>query len=261
MDIMKDFLLLFQDLRTEERFRQKKVGFQSVSLRVLCLTLIAQSSAIFFSNPLHIDLFQAGYLIMFLLSMILVFLVYIVVLKKYIEYCEIAISFLVIAFIIGVSEFAKKFFDQRDWTPSIFLLLGMNFQTGCLMLIISRIRWTRNLFSISILQIYIWIRTLDCENNEMVQKPAVITLVIYLVIFPYFCYVGEKEDRSAFTATETLQGHLKGFEELIKTVIPSSILIVKDGIICFFNKRTQDIFNIQNEKELLELLGKLKVEP
>ena len=154
---------------------------------------------------------------------------------------------------------AKMLFEESDWTPGMFLLLGMNFQTGCLFLVISRIRWTYNVISLWMLQSYIWIRAMDYENNPMIQKPALITLVVYLIIFPYFCYAGEKEDRRVFMNAEILQEHLRGYEELIKNVIPSSILIVKEGHITFFNKTTRDIFNIRNEEELLDILGNLQV--
>jgi hypothetical protein len=81
------------------------------------------------------------------------------------------------------SEYSKIIFAERETTPAIFLMLGMNFQTACLFLIISRIRWIFNFFSMTSLQIYIWIRALYYENNHDLQIPVFITLMLFLIIY------------------------------------------------------------------------------
>jgi hypothetical protein len=251
-------LNLFQSSR-ETNFEEAKIGFQSICLKILCLTILTQASAIFFCNPLHINLFRADFLIMFLSAMVILIITYIVVSHRFRQYSGDVISLIVIGFIVGSSEAARLLFVESDWTPAIYLLMGMSFQTGCLFLIISRLNWKRNTFSLWMLQSYIWLRGLDIRENPTTQKPVLITLLIYLIILPLFCYLGEKEERRVYSKTKSLQENLKIFENLLRNVIPSSIIIFGEGEIKFFNEKTKEMFLVETKIDLMRILGALRV--
>jgi hypothetical protein len=146
-----------------------------------------------------------------------------------------------------------------DWNSGIYLLLGMSFETGCLFLIISRIKWMQNAVVLVVLQGYIWCRGIDHEKNPSVQKPAFITLAVYIIILPLFCYSGEKEDRKVFLKTQQQQEELKCYESLIKSVFPTCIIIFTKGKLVFSNRRAHDTFRTKSEKELISILSSLMV--
>jgi hypothetical protein len=258
-DVLNNRRLSFFDSNLERKFTKNKQGFQMISLRVLCLTIVTQSSAIFYSNPLQIDLMQPKYIFLHLFSVISVLLLGFLIHKKKPHLSSLGITTIVISFIIGASEGTKIIFVESDWTPGMQFVLGMNFQTGCLFLILSRIRWTYNLISLTVLQVYIWLRGLDYEKNPTTQKPALVTLFVYLAILPYFCYAGELEDRKIFANIEKLQNYQKGYEELLRDVIPSSIIMVQKGKINFFNKKTKEMFLIDHQDDIQEIFTRLTV--
>ena len=251
--------LSFLDETLEQKFTENKKGFQKISLYVLCLTIATQSSAIFYSNPLKVNLLQTKFILMQVGSTILLAFLAVFIYKKKPHYSSAGITGIVISFIIGASEITKILFVDSDWSPGMYFVLGMNLQTGCLFLILSRIRWIFNVFTLVILQTYIWLRGLDFESNPMTQKTALITLSIYLIILPYFCYAGESEDRKIFANMERLQNIQKGYEELLRDVIPSSIVMIQKGKISFFNKITRHMFMIDDKEGLQEVFQQITV--
>jgi hypothetical protein len=256
---LKNSRLLFKDVGQENRFVNNKLGFQKLCLKVLCLVIITQASAIFFFNPLRIDLMQTRFMIIFIVTMFAVLIIGVIISKKFPYLSSVAIKIIVVSFIVGASEYLKIIFTEINPTPAMYLMLGMNFQTGCLFLIISRIRWTYNFFFLSLLQIYIWIRAFDYEKNADLQKSVLLTLVLYLIILPYFCYAGELEDRRIFISMEKFQDYQKGFEDLLTNVIPSAIIMVQKGKIHFFNKTSKEMFLIDNQDELLIVFSHMQV--
>jgi hypothetical protein len=196
---------------------------------------------------------------MYFLTISAVLIIGFIIPKKYPQYSSQAITLIVISFILGSSEILKLILDESEWTPDLYLLLGMNFQTGCLFLIISRINWISNLVSLSILQTYICTRALDFDSNPLLRNPVLITLIIYLILLPYFCYSGESEDRRIFASLENLQESQKGYEYLLRSVVPSAIIMMRMGKILFSNNKSKEMFQIHEENDLLGIFSQLKV--
>jgi hypothetical protein len=251
--------LKFTERGHERKFTTSKNPFQVLCFKILCLTLITLASAIFISNPLTINLFQINYMIPFIFSMGLVVLVYLFITRSFKNQVDKAIIFMVISFIIGSCEVAGLLLKEEDWTPNIFLLLGVNLQTGCLFVIISRIHWIYNIIAICITQSYIWLRVLHNSKGSNTILPAYITLAVYLILLPILSYAGEREDRKVFLEVQLYEENLEAFKNLIKHVIPSSIVLIEGQNILFFNEKIKEMFDVEEKAALVDTLGKIQV--
>ena len=100
---------------------------------------------------------------------------------------------------------------------------------------------------------------MEIEKGSFLQSPLLITQAIYLFLLPYFCYAGEMQDRKIFSSLDKLQIGQKCYEHLIKNVLPCFIVILQMGKISFFNRKTKEMFQIDDEIGLIEILKHVKV--
>ena len=251
--------LNFIDISLEKKFRANKIGAHKLSLQSMCLMIIIISNAVFFSNSFPIDLLQAHFLFLHFFSVVSVFLMGLIFTKKFPEKCEMVIVILPITYIVAVTELSRIVFNEREWNPVMYTMLMTVIQFFSLYIIQSRIRWIYFLFEWVFLQIYIMTRNQISFDHGFTKQPIIISLLFSAIIMPYFIYAREKEDRRIFVSIEKLQSYQKGFEEFLKNVIPSSIIMIQEENINFFNKKCQEMFLVDNQEELLDKLHLIQV--
>ena len=251
--------LSFININYEKNFNSLKVPFQLLIFRVLTITLVTLSSAIFCSNPLSVNLHQICFLAPFVVSMGLLSLLYYLTSKYFREKVELVILVTVLVFILGSGEIAKFLLNEKDWSSGIYWIFGINLQTGSLFPIIARIRWTRCALVLLSTQTYIWFRILDLDRNQSTFSPAVITFCVYAFLLPLLSYAGEREDRKLFQDIKLREDYLNTFQNLIKEVLPSAFIILHKSELLFFNEKVKDFLRIQTSESLNQRLREIKV--
>ena len=106
---------------------------------------------------------------------------------------------------------------------------------------------------------YIWFRVLEPEKKHQTFSPAVITYAVYAILLPLLSFAGEREDRKLFLDVQIREADLEAFKNLIKEVLPSSVVIFDKGDLLFFNDKIKEIFHVETLHEITELFGRIKV--
>jgi hypothetical protein len=124
---------------------------------------------------------------------------------------------------------------------------------------IARCHWKLSTISSFLIANYMNIRFTDInENINMKGFPA---LVYSLNVLFIICgsFVKEKLDRHSFQQGKNDKECLTQFQNIIKNILPCSILIISNGKVVFYNKETCRMLKFRPGTNLEERLGKIQI--
>lgn len=252
---MIGFCKLFQETKD---CKQENLIYQRICLDFLLLTIVSQATALFFGSPSsNFDPFCLKYLLIYLFSLTTIVAINLVVSRKYPRLCRIVLSLTLICYVVVCNETAQLVFEKKNLRETNLLLVS-HFQTVLLFLISSKLSWIQISCTIWILLTYVWIRGLNLWDFSSSERAVFLSLWVYLVILPLFCYKKEREEKK-LSNSAVLNEKIDFLQRFLMEKIPSAIVTFFKGEIKLLNEKTKEMFSASTNEEITKILKNLKV--
>jgi hypothetical protein len=180
--------------------------------------------------------------------------------------CLSLITLLLIGLVLSIlDKQSKKYFNQTILMTQIFGCMG--YLETCVRItylsanplwiifpleifiylpLISRCSWRVNSVGTLFLSLYFWLR-IDCFGKTLKEEGQTFPyyyLVINPIIVSLGAFIKERFERNSFWQNEQNKTSLFCYQNLIKKILPSAILVFRDNEFIFFNQETKRLLNI-----------------
>jgi hypothetical protein len=172
-------------------------------------------------------------------------------------YSQVSIIILQVSSIILYSELLNE--DSNNLGHDLACPIALVMELLLLAPMIARCGWIFNSLSALILSIYLNVRFTGFNN--IINTNGLSSFVLLANIFMILAgsYATEKLDRHLFHSQQTNEKSLKQFQHLIKSVLPSSILILQKGKVVFSNRETNRLLKLRKGALIEEKLTAIKI--
>jgi hypothetical protein len=208
-------------------------------------------------NPLNIEK-KRGYISLINIIHILILVMGFLFIKTRPEFKHPGIGiffiqiYVAVTFVEGIQ--AKKTLIR----VSGFIIASMFIEILVMLSVISRCSWKQNAISLLVLNIYLGCQLITFQEAREINFQPILFYTLNTILPKFGTYINEKHDRDQFYARMKNENDLKRFEQIIKKVLPSSIIISKGENVVFFNKETNRFFNISNISDGIDINSLLK---
>jgi hypothetical protein len=249
--------LKFHDEALEQVFHEEKKAYQMNCLKTLLISNFFYAVVTMGINPSNLDALDLFYIMSYIANFIILGLIYTIVKRKKLSVGR-AIPLYVFYGILLLSEHGRR--SKRVWNIQLFFHTGSTVQSLFLSLLLSKIYWLDTTVVMIIGTALIGFRFTDFNDYEMLRFYPAIIYSLFAVAIPMANYYLEREERKSFFKIKHYEFSLSCFRDLIKNVIPSSIIISAGDDILFSNEQSDRLFRASNSKILKSNLKTMTLE-
>jgi hypothetical protein len=177
--------------------------------------------------------------------------------KKDFRFSEVALFALQIYLCLGYLETQRK--NRVYYQSTNYVITGVTMELVILITFISRCSWIISGLSSFTLNIYLNFRLTENEDNKAMKGLPILVYIANFLLITYGSYMHERYDRLMFYARVKNEENLKRFEQIIKEVLPSSIIVSRGEEIVFYNEETIRLLNIEKGEKIEDHIAKISI--
>ena len=233
--------LIFYENKLEQQYQNWKNKYQKAASIIVIIYGVLISIISSALNPYEKPIKQPKLIVVIFFLLFLNFSVFMISRKRP-QYSDNLITLLITFYLIGMMESTLP--NREEWNNIMSFLLGMTVSVILVSSILCKISWKKSTTIILLINILCCFRYSPFELNQSMGYFPLTQHIINTVILSSSSYFLERHDRHIFYYMKNYELTLSCFKDLIENVLPSSIVIIKDGETLFRNEETFNILSL-----------------
>jgi hypothetical protein len=249
----------FVDSRLERAYRQYLKKYHVLFLRYTVFSLLLVSGSFFLLNSKDLDNHMEGKFLFSVVNFSIILLIFLLTVykSKSFNYSQEVIILLQSYVCIGFVE--SQNFSQENMMHSYYTVTALVIEFILIIPLLSNCNWKLTTAACLLLNIYLGMRYKGVSQDIGAETLRFSVFICNFALITFWSFISEKVQRKIFFQREKDKNSLLCFQNLIKKVLPTAVLILKEEELVYYNQEAKRLLNASYGVKLEDQFGKVSI--